>query len=165
MKHGRRHPFEIFIASANMEHYAWTVALTRTISAIFRRGGDVSFVAEELQQIFDPRGGAWIDRRYVPSVVASIGGVIKEHLDAIEAETTASPPRPSADAPGQESSAEPPARSVGAAAVAASDPNTLPATDPPTQPTLGSFCPRCAQPTLVRREGCEDCSSCGYSKC
>jgi ribonucleoside-diphosphate reductase alpha chain len=80
---GRRRPFEVFINSKNMEHYAWTVALTRMISAVFRRGGDVSFVVEELKAVFDPRGGAWIDGRYVPSILAAIGGVIEEHLVAI----------------------------------------------------------------------------------
>ncbi len=77
---GRRRPFEIFINSKNMEHYAWTVALTRMISAVFRRGGDVSFVVEELKAVFDPRGGAWIGGRYVPSILAAIAGVIETHL-------------------------------------------------------------------------------------
>ena len=80
---GRRRPFEIFINSKNMEHYAWTVALTRMISAVFRRGGDVSFVVEELKAVFDPRGGAWIKGRYVPSMLAAIGGVIERHLVSI----------------------------------------------------------------------------------
>ena len=146
-------PFEIFISSANMEHYAWSVALTRMISAVFRRGGDVSFVAHELQQIFDPRGGAWMDRRYVPSVVAAIGAIVQRHLDAIAAEDAADA-LPDTDA-------QPPARSLGAAAT----PGQLAAPNPHAGPALASFCPRCAQPTLVRREGCEDCSSCGYSKC
>ena len=77
---GRRRPFEIFINSKNMEHYAWTVALTRMISAVFRRGGDVSFVVEELKAVFDPRGGQWMEGRYVPSLLAAIGGVIEKHL-------------------------------------------------------------------------------------
>ena len=77
---GRRRPFEIFINSKNMEHYAWTVALTRMISAVFRRGGDVSFVVEELKAVFDPRGGAWMDGRYVPSLLAAIGEVIERHM-------------------------------------------------------------------------------------
>src|SRR5688500_16534756 len=77
---GRRRPFEIFINSKNMEHYAWTVALTRMISAVFRRGGDVSFVVEELKAVFDPRGGHWMDGRYVPSLLAAIGGVIERHM-------------------------------------------------------------------------------------
>ena len=77
---GRRRPFEIFINSKNMEHYAWTVALTRMISAVFRRGGDVSFVVEELKAVFDPRGGQWMGGKYVPSLLAAIGGVIEKHL-------------------------------------------------------------------------------------
>jgi ribonucleoside-diphosphate reductase alpha chain len=79
---GKRRPFEIFINSKNMEHYAWTLALTRMISAVFRRGGDVSFVAEELKAVFDPRGGAWMGGRYVPSLLVAIGDVIQRHLDA-----------------------------------------------------------------------------------
>ena len=78
---GRR-PFEIFINSKNMEHFAWTVALTRMVSAIFRRGGDVSFVVEELKAVFDPRGGAWVAGKYIPSILAAIGGVIEEHMIA-----------------------------------------------------------------------------------
>jgi ribonucleoside-diphosphate reductase alpha chain len=76
---GRR-PFEIFINSKNMEHYAWTVGLTRMISAVFRRGGDVSFVPAELKAVFDPRGGAWMQGKYVPSLLAAIGGVIERHM-------------------------------------------------------------------------------------
>ena len=77
---GRRRPFEVFINSKNMEHYAWTVALTRMISAVFRRGGDVSFVVEEMKAVFDPRGGAWMDGNYVPSLLAAIGDVIERHM-------------------------------------------------------------------------------------
>ena len=93
---GRR-PFEIFINSKNMEHYAWTLGVTRMISAVFRRGGDVSFVPEELKAVFDPRGGAWMQGKYVPSLLAAIGGVIERHMgltqpslplgDAVETET------------------------------------------------------------------------------
>ncbi|HEY9218142.1 MAG TPA: adenosylcobalamin-dependent ribonucleoside-diphosphate reductase, partial [Phenylobacterium sp.] len=77
---GGRRPFEIFVNSKNMEHYAWTLGLTRMISAVFRRGGDVSFVPEELKAVFDPCGGGWVDGRYVPSLPAAIGGVIERHL-------------------------------------------------------------------------------------
>ncbi len=80
---GRRRPFEIFINTRNLEHYAWTVALTRMISAVFRRGGDVSFVAEELKAVFDPQGGQWMEGRYVPSLLAAIGGIIERHLVGI----------------------------------------------------------------------------------
>ena len=80
---GRR-PFEIFINSKNMEHYAWTVGVTRMISAVFRRGGDVSFVPEELKAVFDPRGGAWMRGKYVPSLLAAIGGVIERHMGLVQ---------------------------------------------------------------------------------
>jgi ribonucleoside-diphosphate reductase alpha chain len=76
---GRR-PFEIFINSKNMEHYAWTLGVTRMISAVFRRGGDVSFVVDELKAVVDPRGGAWMQGRYVPSLLAAIGGVVERHM-------------------------------------------------------------------------------------
>jgi ribonucleoside-diphosphate reductase alpha chain len=91
---GDRRPFEIFINSKNMEHYAWTLGLTRMISAVFRRGGDVSFVAEELKAVFDPRGGAWMQGRYVPSLLAAIGGVIERHLTGLEPALPAPAPDP-----------------------------------------------------------------------
>ncbi|MFA7263372.1 MAG: adenosylcobalamin-dependent ribonucleoside-diphosphate reductase [Caulobacter sp.] len=94
---GRR-PFEIFVNSRNMDHYAWTVGLTRMISAVFRRGGDVSFVAEELKAVFDPRGGAWLDGRYVPSLLAAIGGVVEQHMTGL-APARAGEGGPSAAAP------------------------------------------------------------------
>ena len=79
-QHGRRRPFEVFINSKNMEHYAWTVGLTRMISAVFRRTSDVGFVAEELKAVFDPRGGAWMQGKYVPSLLAAIGNIVERHL-------------------------------------------------------------------------------------
>ena len=131
---GRRRPFEVFINSANLEHYAWTVALTRMISAVFRRGGDVTFVVRELKSIFDPRGGYWMDGRYVPSLLAAIGEVMEQHM--IDIGFIAEP-----DAEARESLQE----AVGE--------------------SLARFCPKCSQPGLVRREGCDLCLSCGYSKC
>lgn len=83
---GVSRPFEIFINSKNTEHYAWSVGLTRMISAVFRRSADVSFVAEELKAVFDPRGGAWMQGRYVPSLHAAIGDIIERHIGAREAE-------------------------------------------------------------------------------
>ena len=80
---GQRRPFEMFINSKNMEHYAWTLALTRMVSAVFRRSTDVAFVAEELKAVFDPRGGAWMQGRYVPSLLAAIGGIVERHLGTL----------------------------------------------------------------------------------
>jgi ribonucleoside-diphosphate reductase alpha chain len=144
----RRRPFEIFINSKNLEHYAWTVALTRMISAIFRRGGDVSFVVEELKAVFDPQGGQWMGGRYVPSLLAAIGGVIETHM--IRTGFLA-PPR----TPGQ---AE---EGVEARALAASDWAARPAPDGGRK----SPCPRCGARSLRRQEGCLICDNCGYSKC
>ncbi len=134
---GRRRPFEVFINSKNMEHFAWTVALTRMISAVFRRGGDVSFVVEELKAVFDPRGGAWVKGKYIPSILAAIGGVIEQHLIAtgfLEGE-------------GMGLKSDPKAQVVGL---------NLP---------RGKACPSCGQFDLRMVEGCMTCASCGHSKC
>ncbi|WP_421707421.1 adenosylcobalamin-dependent ribonucleoside-diphosphate reductase [Algihabitans sp.] len=143
---GRRRPFEIFINSKNMEHYAWTVALTRMISAVFRRGGDVAFVVEELKAVFDPRGGAWMQGRYVPSLLAAIGEVIEEHMIAIgflpEPVQIAKPRRPAINAeelPGPGETTE-----------------LLERVDQ---------CPKCGGLGLIHQEGCDLCTLCGYSRC
>jgi len=144
---GRRRPFEIFINSKNMEHYAWTVALTRMISAVFRRGGDVSFVVEEMKAVFDPRGGAWVEGKYVPSLLAAIGEVIERHM----IEIGFLPARPGHD--------------ERAAQVVNLDAERPPGT------TLGLLgprlrqCPKCGEAALIRIEDCDQCTSCGYSKC
>ncbi|HUC67998.1 MAG TPA: adenosylcobalamin-dependent ribonucleoside-diphosphate reductase [Stellaceae bacterium] len=140
---GRRRPFEIFINSKNMEHYAWTVGLTRMISAVFRRGGDVSFVVEELKAVFDPRGGAWMEGRYVPSLLAAIGDVIERHMIDIgfmPAKRSATP--------------ELTERKV----------VNLPPGDGGQRPRLAQ-CPKCGEAALIRVEGCDQCTSCDYSKC
>ena len=134
---GHRRPFEVFINSKNMEHYAWTVALTRMMSAVFRRGGDVSFVVEELKAVFDPRGGAWMEGKYVPSILAAIGGVIERHL--IEIGFIAGEGMGLAEDPAAER------RVVGGVAP--------------------STCPACGGFNLAMREGCETCLDCGHSKC
>lgn len=156
---GRRRPFEIFINSKNMEHYAWTVALTRMISAVFRRGGDVSFVVDELKAVFDPRGGQWVNRQYVPSLLAAIGGVIEEHMIAI---SFLSRPHPN-DAPAQK---------VANYEMRASDAVETSRVEQPVAPasssssgTSAKYCPRCSNPGLIRLEGCDTCLNCGHSRC
>jgi ribonucleoside-diphosphate reductase alpha chain len=139
-KEPRRRPFEIFINSKNMEHYAWTVALTRMISAVFRRGGDVSFVVEELKAVFDPRGGAWMEGRYVPSLLAAIGGVIERHMIDIGFLQARQP------SDGEEQRA----------VVNLGNPEGT---------TRFAQCPKCGGASLIRQEGCDLCTSCGYSKC
>ncbi len=143
----RRRPFEVFINTKNLEHYAWTVALTRMISAIFRRGGDVTFVVEELKAIFDPQGGQWMGGRYVPSLIAAIGEVIEGHMIRIGFLLPAAAPH-----------------DARAERVAGGD------APPPVEPARravagGHTCPRCSSRSLHRREGCWVCDACGYSKC
>ena len=133
---GHRRPFEVFINSKNMEHFAWTVALTRMISAVFRRGGDVSFVVEELKAVFDPRGGAWVAGKYIPSILAAIGGVIERHLIAIGFIA----------GEGMGLKADPRAEVVGPARLVAT-------------------CPSCGSPEMRMIEGCMTCAACGFSKC
>ncbi len=83
-EHEMRRPFEIFINSKNMEHYQWIVALTRILSAVFRKGGDVTFLVDELRSVFDPQGGYFKKGgRYTPSIVAEIGDVIEQHMITI----------------------------------------------------------------------------------
>ena len=135
---GRRRPFEVFINSKNMEHFAWTVALTRMISAVFRRGGDVSFVVEELKAVFDPRGGAWVQGKYIPSILAAIGGVIERHMVAIGF----------LEGEGMGLKADPQARVIGL-----------------ETGTRGKPCPSCGQYEMRMIEGCMTCASCGHSKC
>ncbi|MBN9560412.1 MAG: adenosylcobalamin-dependent ribonucleoside-diphosphate reductase [Alphaproteobacteria bacterium] len=135
---GVRRPFEIFVNSKNLEHYAWVVALTRMISAVFRRGGEVAFVAEELKQVFDPRGGQWMNARYVPSLVAAIGDILERHM--VETGFLVKP--------------EP--------LDAASQPE---ANTGRTSGPLGPVCPRCSQPGLVKEAGCLTCIHCGWSRC
>jgi ribonucleoside-diphosphate reductase alpha chain len=138
---GRRRPFEVFINSKNMEHYAWTVALTRMISAVFRRGGDVAFVVEELKAVFDPRGGQWMQGRYVPSLLAAIGEVIERHMVDIGF-------LPAGDGRRLPAEIGVERKVVGAG----HDPRFR-------------QCPKCGAPSLIRQEDCDTCTSCGYSKC
>jgi len=169
---GRFRPFEVFINTKSLEHYAWTVALTRMISAVFRRGGDVRFVAEELQAIFDPQGGRWISGRYVPSLQAAIGEIIEQHMkrigflahDAVAAEVD--PPRVASAV-----AAEPPqalekphggggrGHSIGAA------PSALEYAEVRDRVDRLRQCPRCGTTGYVRREGCWTCERCGFSQC
>ena len=151
-------PFEIFINSKNLEHYAWTVALTRMISAIFRRGGDVSFVVEELKAVFDPQGGQWMGGRYVPSLLAAIGGIIETHM--IRTGFLAPPRRAGRGGGGRASQGLGRRRApAGLAAGQAGRPG--PAADGGRR----RACPRCSAQSLRRQEGCLVCDNCGYSKC
>jgi ribonucleoside-diphosphate reductase alpha chain len=154
---GRIRPFEIFINSKNMEHYAWTVALTRMISAVFRRGGDVSFVVEELKAVFDPRGGHWMGGRYIPSLLAAIGEVIEKHM------ITVGFLKRSGHSDKNQSQPRFLSRSVGAL----SEEGHVESYDISDGYEVQALrqCPKCGQPGLKKQEGCDSCLSCDYSKC
>ena len=159
---GRRRPFEIFINTKNLEHYAWTVALTRMISAVFRRGGDVTFVVEELKAVFDPQGGQWMGGRYVPSLLAAIGEIIEAHM--IRIGFLAPPEGRGAgrqDVPS-------PARALAAdaaSAAPASGAAWTPLGAPSTMRWGTRRCPKCQGNQFLPQEGCHLCLDCGYSTC
>ncbi|WP_045835137.1 adenosylcobalamin-dependent ribonucleoside-diphosphate reductase [Hyphomicrobium sp. 99] len=154
VRDGRRRPFEVFINTKNLEHYAWTVALTRMISAVFRRGGDVTFVAEELKAVFDPEGGRWMGGRYVPSLLAAIGDVIEQHMIHIgfltrdddinsKLQPIAAVQRIAADAGPREDAASEHVSPFASARI----------------------CPKCGERALRHIEGCWTCANCDYSRC
>jgi hypothetical protein len=155
--HEQRRPFEIFINSKNMDHFQWIVALTRLMSAVFRKGGDVTFLAEELQAVFDPKGGYFKPGgRFMPSIIAEIGDVIAHHMQKIglmakeelseqqklileqkRAEVERAQPKPVAKASGEEIS----------------------------YPASATLCNKCHTKAVVIMDSCATCLSCGYSKC
>jgi len=138
-----RRPFEVFINSKNMEHFMWIVALTRVVSAIFRKGGDVTFLVEELKAVFDPRGGYYKrGGKYMPSIVAEIGEVIQQHLVSIgmmEGQLGG------AELEAKRQEAE---EKLGKEAVA-----------------KGNLCDKCGAMAVVRLDNCNCCLECGDSKC
>ena len=156
-EHEQRRPFEIFINSKNMDHFQWIVALTRLMSAVFRKGGDVTFLAEELQAVFDPKGGYFKPGgRFMPSIIAEIGDVIAHHmqkiglmekeelseqqkliLDQKRAEVESSQKKTVADSAGEDAG----------------------------YPASATLCNKCQTKAVVVMDNCATCLSCGYSKC
>lgn len=157
-EHEERRPFEIFINSKNMEQFQWVVAMTRIISAVFRKGGDVSFLAEEMKAVFDPRGGYFKAGGYVPSLVAEIGQIIEIHL-----QTLGLIDKPELDPMAAALIAEKRAALAGKSA--------KPQTGEPTQgeglsfPANATLCNKCNQKSVVVLDGCATCLNCGNSKC
>ena len=147
--HETRRPFEIFINSKSLEHYQWIVALTRIISAVFRKGGDVTFLVEELRSVFDPKGGYWNKGKYVPSLIAEIGNVIEAHLTEIGMLKV-----PGLDEHQQAFLAEKQAQMQADAQQAG---NGFPAS--------AALCYKCHTKALVQKDGCMTCLNCGDSKC
>jgi hypothetical protein len=155
-EHESRRPFEIFINSKNMDHFQWIVALTRLMSAVFRKGGDVTFLAEELQAVFDPKGGYFKPGgKFMPSIIAEIGAVIEHHLQKIglmEKEELSEQQQLILD----EKRAE---------AEAAQSRNKKIAEDETSYPASATLCNKCHTKAVVIMDNCATCLSCGYSKC
>jgi hypothetical protein len=151
-EHEKRRPFEIFINSKSMEHFQWIVALTRIVSAVFRKGGDVIFLVEELHSVFDPRGGYFKKGKYTPSLVAEIGDVIERHLKMIGLIATEQldEQRQQYLAEKREQLRSPEAQNDGANG---------------GFPTEAQLCRKCLTKAVIKTDGCMTCLNCGDSKC
>ena len=153
-EHEQRRPFEIFINSKNMEHFQWIVALTRILSAVFRKGGDVTFLVEELRSVFDPRGGYYKKGgRFTPSLVAEIGDAIESHMRTIgliEDLPLDDPRRRLIEEKRAQQESTGPAGSERRSH---------------RIPDGAQLCPKCLTQMLVRADGCMTCLNCGDSKC
>jgi len=156
--HENRRPFEIFINSKNMDHFQWIVALTRLMSAVFRKGGDVTFMAEELQAVFDPKGGYFKPGgKFMPSIIAEIGAVIEHHLIKIglmEKEELSDHQQLLLDQKRAEAEA---AQKKTVADTGAGEDSSYPAS--------ATLCNKCHTKAVVIMDNCATCLSCGYSKC
>jgi len=134
-----RHPYEMFINSKNMEHFQWVLALTRLVSAVWRKGGDSTFLVEELKNVFDPKGGYYKKGGvYMPSLVAEIGTVIEQHLVAT---------------------------GVIKVEVDAHQQAYLEAKKKETKGVEMQLCTKCNVKALILMDGCMTCTNCGDSKC
>ena len=153
-EHEQRRPFEIFINSKNLDHFQWIVALTRIISAVFRKGGDVTFLVEELKAVFDPRGGYWqAGGKFMPSIIAELGHVIEKHLQSIGLLRS-----PEMDehrrALIEQKREEYEQRQKQQDAFAKSH-----------YPQGAQLCTKCSTAAVVMMDGCMTCLNCGDSKC
>ena len=155
-EHELRRPFEIFINSKNMEHFQWVLALTRVVSAVFRKGGDVTFLVEELKGVFDPKGGYFKKGgKFMPSLVAEIGEAIEDHLKRIGLIKSEVDPHQQAfiDAKKKELAAKKTEEEVIAEEASADFPSSA------------QVCAKCHTKAVVFTDGCMTCLNCGDSKC
>lgn len=158
--HEARRPYEIFINSKSMEHFQWVIALTRVISAVFRKGGDITFLLDELCSVHDPNGGYYKKGGvFMPSLVAEIGAVIERHMKAlgiIDSDVLSEEQKHLI----AEKRAAYEARHAGTAASTSPDAQAASAF-PPT----ASLCRKCSQKAVILMDGCMTCLNCGDSKC
>ncbi|MDP6436609.1 MAG: NrdJb [Gammaproteobacteria bacterium] len=147
-------PFEIFVNSKNLDHYQWIVALTRIMSAVFRKGGDVAFIVEELKAVFDPRGGYWQPGgKYMPSIIAELGHIVEKHLQYIgmlPKDTLDENQRKLIEQKRQEY--EESKRQQDAFAKS-------------EYPEGSKMCGKCSTVAVIMLDGCMTCLACGDSKC
>ena len=161
-EHELRRPFEIFINSKNLEHYQWIVALTLIMSATFRKGGDITFLVEELKSVFDPRGGYWNKGKYMPSIIAELGNVIEQHLIDIGMLQA-----PELD-PHQQQLIDEKKAELEATDNKTSDSAQSADTDAAAEQSWqanATHCNKCNHKAVVVRDGCATCLNCGDSKC
>jgi len=160
-EHEMRRPYEIFINSKNMDHFQWIVALTRIISAVFRKGGDVTFLVDELRSVFDPRGGYFKKGgKYKPSLVCEIGDAIECHMKMIgmiEDNGMDDCQKQMLDAKRKEYEAIHSNDSSGGVEEGSNETNEFPPTS--------QLCNKCNTKAVISMDGCMTCLSCGESKC
>ncbi len=153
-EHEKRRPFEVFINSKSMEHFQWIVALTRIISAVFRKGGDVTFLVEELRSVFDPRGGYFKKGKYTPSLVAEIGDVIERHMKMIGLITT------------EEDEHQQKFLAQKRAELELKREKSTSEDDQDSEfPPEAQLCKKCLTKAMIKMDGCMTCLNCGDSKC
>jgi hypothetical protein len=173
-EHELRRPFEVFINSKNMDHFQWIVALTRIMSAVFRKGGDVTFLVDEMKAVFDPRGGYFkAGGVYMPSIVAEIGSVVEAHLKMIgmivdpelgEAQRQLIADKRAAYESRAKKKSD--VAVVGAASAANGSTDEVQVTgEGVTFPPSATMCFKCSTKATVIMDGCATCLNCGYSKC
>ncbi len=174
-EHEHRRPFEVFINCKSMEHFQWIVALTRIMSAVFRKGGDVTFLVEEMKAVFDPRGGYFkAGGVYMPSLVAELGCIIEDHLKSIgmlhdpdmSAENRALIAEKRRAYDTQQRSKKKREVNAGLAATSSGHEEDIEVTgDGASFPPTATMCHKCSTKALVLMDGCATCLNCGYSKC
>ncbi|HET6632528.1 MAG TPA: NrdJb [Rhodanobacteraceae bacterium] len=164
--HEMRRPFEIFINSKSMDHFQWIVALTRIMSAVFRKGGDITFLVEELRAVFDPRGGYFkAGGVYMPSIVAEIGAVIEQHLRRIGMLHDPEMSDAQRALIAEKRAAAEQAAAASSSAAGAAEAGDAGATDAGSFPANATLCHKCNTRALMLLDGCQTCLNCGYSKC
>ncbi len=173
--HESRRPFEIFINSKSMEHFQWIVALTRIMSAVFRKGGDVAFLVDEMKAVFDPKGGYFKGGGvYMPSLVAELGFIVEDHLKSIgilrdpemsEAQRAliAEKRRAYEQNAKKKPDARPPVAPV--SPTIEHDEDVAVTGDGTSFPPTAAMCHKCSTKAVVLMDGCSTCLNCGYSKC